>query len=141
MNYAEFPPLHHLLEKLQAIPRAKSFIAHPGYKGKQWEKFWKDWKSLGLSGLELIHPSHKGPLRKYYKKIIRRENLIAVGGSDFHFSGGGRIGPGKLGLDFHQWKNFNDQCQLLHNNHLVDKNLPETATIIRSPEDKNELSE
>tara|TARA_B100000674_G_scaffold496391_1_gene526486 strand:- start:1110 stop:1949 length:840 start_codon:yes stop_codon:yes gene_type:complete len=122
MGYEEFPELSELLRRLQNIDSVRSFIAHPGYRGKLWESFWSEWKSLGLTGLELIHPIHKKSLRNYYKKILKREGLIGTGGSDFHFPGGGAAGPGRMGLDTHQWKNFRQQCQLLNCENSYTKN-------------------
>lgn len=139
MDYREFPELPETLEMLQSLSEVKSFVAHPGHKGVHWEHLWSDWKKLGLTGLELVHPVHKGPLRKYYKKIIRRENLVASGGSDFHYPGGGNIGPGKLGLDSNQWKNFNDQCNLLPNDFVGHKISLETATINKNEKHANEF--
>lgn len=139
MDYREFPELPETLEMLQSFPGAKSFVAHPGHKGIQWEQHWSDWKKLGLTGIELVHPAHKGQLRKYYKKIIRRENFVASGGSDFHYPGGGNVGPGKLGLDSNQWRNFNDQCKLLPNDLVAHKITPETDTITTKEKCTNEF--
>ena len=114
MGYQEFPELIDLLQSLKSIETVKTFIAHPGYRGKVWEPYWGEWKKHGLTGLELIHPIHKKSLRNYYKKIIRREDLAASGGSDFHFSGGGSSGPGRMGLDKNQWRNFKEHCGVFY---------------------------
>ena len=122
MGYQEFPELSELLLRLKNIDTVKSFIAHPGHRGKTWESFWAQWKDLGLSGLELIHPTHKKSLRNYYKKILRREGLVASGGSDFHFPRGGSAGPGRMGLDKNQWQNFKQQCEVLCSKNSYTKN-------------------
>ena len=122
MGYQEFPELRELLLRLKNIDTVKSFIAHPGYRGKTWEPFWGQWKSFGLTGLELVHPIHKKNLRNYYKKILKRENLVACGGSDFHFPGGGSAGPGRMGLDKNQWQNFIQQCEVLDWKNSCTKN-------------------
>ena len=59
MGYQEFPELIDLLQSLKSIETVKTFIAHPGYRGKAWDTYWGEWKKHGLTGLELIHPIHK----------------------------------------------------------------------------------
>ena len=122
MSYEEFPELSELLTRLREIDSVWSFIAHPAARGKFWEPYWSQWKDLGLTGLELVHPAHKKNLRNYYKKILKREDLVATGGSDFHYPGGGTKGPGRMGLDDHQWKNFLTQCQLVDYENSYTKN-------------------
>ncbi len=38
----------------------------------------------GLDGLELEHPSHTAPQRKRLRRLLRKHELVATGGSDFH---------------------------------------------------------
>jgi predicted metal-dependent phosphoesterase TrpH len=40
--------------------------------------------NLGLDGLEVYHPRHKAPMRKRLRRLLRRHDLLATGGSDFH---------------------------------------------------------
>ncbi len=39
---------------------------------------------LGLDGLEVWHPGHRSKTRKRLRKLARRWDLVATGGSDFH---------------------------------------------------------
>lgn len=39
---------------------------------------------LGLDGLEIWHPGHRTKTRKRLRKLARRWDLVATGGSDFH---------------------------------------------------------
>ena len=40
--------------------------------------------SAGLDGLEVWHPGHRSKTRKRLRKLARRWDLVATGGSDFH---------------------------------------------------------
>ena len=60
-------------------------LAHPGPLYTQDEI--DELTSLGLDGLECIHPSHNFSLQRTFSKIAARENLLVTGGSDFHGKG------------------------------------------------------
>ena len=60
-------------------------LAHPGPLYTQDEI--KELTSLGLDGLECIHPSHNFSLQRTFSKIAARDNLLITGGSDFHGKG------------------------------------------------------
>lgn len=60
-------------------------LAHPGPLYTQDEI--DELTSLGLDGIECIHPSHNYNLQRSFSKIAARENLLITGGSDFHGKG------------------------------------------------------
>ena len=64
-----------------------SFLAHPGRSMKEEDILHLI--SLGLDGIEIVHPSHQEEQRKYYRGIVNHYFLLESGGSDFH---GGRKG-------------------------------------------------
>ncbi len=60
-------------------------LAHPGplYTRDEVEELI----SLGLDGIECIHPSHNFNLQRIFTKMASSENLLVTGGSDYHGSG------------------------------------------------------
>lgn len=66
-----------------------SFLAHPGRSTREEEII--SLISLGLDGIEIVHPSHQEEQRNYYRGIVDHYFLLESGGSDFH---GGRKGDG-----------------------------------------------
>jgi 3',5'-nucleoside bisphosphate phosphatase len=60
-------------------------LAHPGPLYTQSEI--DELVSLGLDGIECIHPSHNFNLQRSFSKIAQRDNLLITGGSDFHGKG------------------------------------------------------
>ncbi len=58
-----------------------AFLAHPGNLDEQTLIRIID---CGVDGIEVIHPSHNGALKKYYSKITNQFMLLKSGGSDFH---------------------------------------------------------
>lgn len=60
-------------------------IAHPGpiYSQDEIEKLI----SLGIDGIECIHPSHNFNVQKAFTKLAKSRNLLVTGGSDFHGNG------------------------------------------------------
>ena len=60
-------------------------LAHPGPLYTQDEI--DELTSLGLDGIECIHPSHNYSLQRTFSKIAVRDNLLVTGGSDFHGKG------------------------------------------------------
>ena len=60
-------------------------LAHPGPLYTQDEI--DELTSLGLDGIECIHPSHNYSVQRTFSKIAARDNLLVTGGSDFHGKG------------------------------------------------------
>ncbi|MGL5175203.1 MAG: PHP domain-containing protein [Cetobacterium sp.] len=70
-----------------------SALAHPSLICESKEKIEKILKLLieaGLDGLEVEYSSYTPKETKYYKELANKNNLLMVGGSDFH--GGNRVG-------------------------------------------------
>jgi predicted metal-dependent phosphoesterase TrpH len=59
-----------------------SFLAHPGKYTTNGDI--EELVSLGLDGIETIHPSHQEPQVHYYHAIADRYFLLESGGSDYH---------------------------------------------------------
>ncbi|WP_083750031.1 PHP domain-containing protein [Rhodohalobacter halophilus] len=60
-------------------------LAHPGPLYTQDEI--QQLISLGIDGLECIHPSHNFNLQRTFTKLASEEKLLVTGGSDFHGKG------------------------------------------------------
>lgn len=60
-------------------------LAHPGPLYTQDEI--AELISLGIDGIECIHPSHNFNLQRLFTKMAASENLLVTGGSDFHGTG------------------------------------------------------
>jgi len=60
-------------------------LAHPGplYSSKEVQEL----VSLGIDGIECIHPSHSFSVQRIFTALAERENLLITGGSDFHGKG------------------------------------------------------
>lgn len=68
--------------KLIQLAGGLAVLAHPGLiKNKT---LVKNIISLGIDGLEAIHPAHTPEQMLYYQEMARTQNLLITGGSDFH---------------------------------------------------------
>jgi predicted metal-dependent phosphoesterase TrpH len=56
--------------------------AHPGVDGR--DELLPQFVSLGLRGLEALHPDHTYATQVHYRKLARHWGLVATGGSDCH---------------------------------------------------------
>ena len=69
------------------LAKAVPVIAHPGLlklSDIEFEITIKKWKSAGLMGIEVYHPSHTTEQCIKFSQIARKYDLIVTGGSDFH---------------------------------------------------------
>ncbi|MEM1041245.1 MAG: PHP domain-containing protein [Bacteroidota bacterium] len=57
-------------------------LAHPG----AWVqvRFAEHLASVGLDGIETVHPAHDDDLREHWRSVARRLGLFETGGSDYH---------------------------------------------------------
>ncbi len=57
-------------------------LAHPG----TWVqvRFAEHLASVGLDGIETVHPSHDDDVREHWRAVTRRLGLFETGGSDYH---------------------------------------------------------
>lgn len=74
----------------ELIPKLKSLggvviLAHPGrlWTNQEMEQF----RSQGVDGVEVIHPSHNYELQKTLGQYADRHHLLKTGGSDYHGDG------------------------------------------------------
>ena len=56
--------------------------AHPGVDGK--DELLPQFVSLGLQGLEVLHPDHTYAQQVHYRALAQHWGLVATGGSDCH---------------------------------------------------------
>lgn len=80
----EYSTLENVIEVVQTAGGILS-IAHPGpiYSSRQVNKMI----SLGIDGIECIHPSHNFTVQRNFTKTASSNNLLITGGSDFHGKG------------------------------------------------------
>ncbi len=93
----EFP----IEEAIKLVKRSGgiSSIAHPGKMVSESDV--RDFFSMGMDGLEVIHPNHSLYLQKKYHNIAKMFNAIETGGSDFHGLKDYELGNlGKFGIPY-----------------------------------------
>lgn len=80
----EYSTLENIIEVIQNAGGVLS-LAHPGpiYSSRQVNKMI----SMGIDGLECIHPSHNFTVQRNFTKTASSNNLLITGGSDFHGKG------------------------------------------------------
>jgi predicted metal-dependent phosphoesterase TrpH len=61
-----------------------SVLAHPGLYKNGWKILLPDLIAAGLAGIEINYPEHSEHLIKELQILVKKNNLIATGGSDFH---------------------------------------------------------
>jgi len=74
------------------------------------ESLVEEWKSQGLSGVEVYHPSAQNNHAAFLYAMARRQGLLVTGGSDFHGEAVRRTGIGE-GLD--RWKTMESDAEAL----------------------------
>ena len=64
-------------------------LAHPGHwvSDRDVERL----KTLGMDGIEIIHPAHDEMLTNFYTDVAHRLSLLTTGGSDYHGHEGGMM--------------------------------------------------
>ncbi|MEX0662909.1 MAG: PHP domain-containing protein [Balneolaceae bacterium] len=80
----EYSTLENVIEVIQNAGGVLS-LAHPGpiYSSRQITKMI----SMGIDGIECIHPSHNFAVQRNFTKTASSNNLLVTGGSDFHGKG------------------------------------------------------
>lgn len=76
----------------------------------QLESLIGEWKTQGLSGVEVYHPSAQNNHAAFLHNLARREGMLVTGGSDFHGEAVRRTGIGE-GLD--RWRTMESDMQAL----------------------------
>lgn len=59
-------------------------LAHPHVHGRLAEGIVRDYKALGLTGLEVYYGPYKSKTRKNWAGLAEEQGLVQTGGSDFH---------------------------------------------------------
>jgi predicted metal-dependent phosphoesterase TrpH len=72
-------------------------LAHPHVHGKRTEDMLREYKPMGLSGLEVFYGQYKSKSRKGWAALAEELDLVQTGGSDFHGEGVPQV-P-RLGVD------------------------------------------
>ncbi|MBI5931493.1 MAG: PHP domain-containing protein [Chloroflexi bacterium] len=70
-----------------------AILAHPGRYASPM-KVIDEAIAAGVDGLEVYYPDHAPEFRQQLLKIVQEHNLIATGGSDFHYPENGNIRMG-----------------------------------------------
>lgn len=73
---------YEIIIELIRVSGGLSFLAHPGSYFR--ESALVDLRRSGIDGVEVYHPSHNDSHVKKYSKFAKDNNLLKVGGSDFH---------------------------------------------------------
>lgn len=61
-------------------------LAHPGKicRNIRMEKMIREFKSFGIKGIEVYHPSHSRDKINYFYNLSKKYKMLITGGSDFH---------------------------------------------------------
>lgn len=73
---------YEIIIELIRVSGGLSFLAHPGSYFR--ESALVELRRAGIDGVEVYHPSHNDNHIKKYAKFVKDNNLLKVGGSDFH---------------------------------------------------------
>jgi len=74
------------------------------------ESLVEEWKSQGLSGVEVYHPSAQNNHAAFLLSMARRLGMLATGGSDFH---GEAVRKTNIGEGLDRWKTMEDDVDAL----------------------------
>ena len=88
-----YPSSKEVIKMIKNVGGA-AILAHPGrlYTAEEVEEFI----SLGVDGLECIHPSHNYRRQEYFSQLCEKRSLLKTGGSDYH--GGFESGHTNVGI-------------------------------------------
>lgn len=74
------------------------------------EALLREWKSQGLEGIEVYHPSAANNHAAYLERVARREGMLVTGGSDYH---GASVRDSSIGEGLDRWKTAAQDVQAL----------------------------
>lgn len=76
-------------------------LAHPGkvYQKINFEKMILEFKSYGMKGIEVYHPSHSREQTNFFYNLTKKHKLLITGGSDFHGIDKSKHSIGSYGID------------------------------------------
>ncbi|MBR5301745.1 MAG: PHP domain-containing protein [Clostridia bacterium] len=69
-----------------------------------------EWKSQGLAGVEVYHPSAQNNHASFLLHLAQRENMLVTGGSDFH---GEAVRKTEIGEGLDRWRTMEDDMHAL----------------------------
>lgn len=69
-----------------------------------------EWKSQGLEGIEVYHPSAQNNHAAFLLSLARSEGMLVTGGSDFH---GENVRDSRLGDTLERWRDVQEDTQRL----------------------------
>lgn len=84
------------------------FLAHPGAYCD--DNTIKKLVSLGLDGVEVVHPKHSAESVKHYKALARKLSILTCGGSDFHGDPESSVSFGDFSIDDSEVDNIEKYC-------------------------------
>lgn len=76
----------------------------------QLESLIGEWRSQGLSGVEVYHPSAQNNHAAFLHNLARREGMLVTGGSDFH---GEAVRKSSIGEGLDRWRTMESDMQAL----------------------------
>lgn len=88
-------------------------LAHPmelGMSDANMESLILEWKTQGLAGVEIYHPSTGNQHVPFLLNLARREGLLVTGGSDFH---GERVNERQMRQGLDRWSAMDEDVQRL----------------------------
>lgn len=88
-------------------------LAHPmemGMSEMVLEALVHEWKTQGLAGMEVYHPSTGNQHLPFLLGLARREGLLITGGSDFH---GERVNEKRMRQGLERWTTMDADAQAL----------------------------
>ena len=69
-----------------------------------------EWKSQGLTGVEVYHPSTGNQHIPFLLSLAKREGLLITGGSDFH---GERVNERRMRQGLERWRTMDEDVEKL----------------------------
>ena len=91
-----------------------AIIAHPWYLGERMEKVINEFSKLGGDGVEVDYtPKESIPenMRERLKKVVKENNLVIAGGTDFHEVKENEKEMGDNGLSLQEFKRLKEYFQ------------------------------
>jgi len=102
-------------EAVRLINRAGgvAVLAHPmelKMGDAMLESLIGEWKSQGLAGVEVYHPSAQNNHASFLLHLAKREKMLVTGGSDFH---GETVRKTEIGEGLDRWRSMEEDAQAL----------------------------
>lgn len=69
-----------------------------------------EWKSQGLAGIEVYHPSAANNHAAFLERLARRAGMLVTGGSDYH---GAAVRDSRIGEGLERWRTVREDVETL----------------------------